>query len=262
MYSSPRNEGLGLLTLIIAIGCEDGVVVAADSAATDVEARTKQPIEKVKPIAGQPILYGGSGDVGLLQKVDEELHSLDLKATKTIRQIRHKIGESLYPVYMENSKFHVPFPQFPYNVPPFLVLLFAGMHERRPWILEIERDNRDTLYDGAFGDFLAIGGGKDLAQAIFRPHLHNQRKLLAGMVQAYRVVDDSIALAASGLAGPVRMHTISSDGIVKEVDQENLRGLQDTCEEWRRIERESLGKALSPKSAESEPPVPKPHNTL
>jgi hypothetical protein len=61
------------MTLIVAIGCSDGVVLASDSCSTDLDNRTKQPVDKIKRIPGQAILWGGSGSGGLIDRIGEEL---------------------------------------------------------------------------------------------------------------------------------------------------------------------------------------------
>jgi len=61
------------MTLIVGIVCQDGVVLAADSATSDIEAQTKQPTEKIRRLGHQKIFYGGSGDYGLVQKIEEAL---------------------------------------------------------------------------------------------------------------------------------------------------------------------------------------------
>lgn len=245
------------MTLIIGIACEDGVVLAADSASSDPESGTKQPFEKIKRLRELPILYGGSGDVGLLQKIEESLGTLTAKAT--LKRLRQDIKKLVIPELKEARELHVPYPQAPYHQPPDATLLFAGVLDSRPWILEIEKDGRDTVYGEDLGNFAAIGSGKPWAQAIFRPHLRTKRDLRLGKIFAYRVVEDSIELAAGFLAGPVHIYIISADGTVLKVDEQEISQLAGTCELWRTLEREAVGEILAPtKRGEVEPEVPKP----
>ena len=155
----------------------------------------------------------------------------------------------------------MPYPQQGFHQPPVAILLFAGVHERSPWILEIEKDGRDTLYGGDLGNFCAIGSGKPWAQAVFRPHLGTGRDLQLGKVFACRVLEDSIDLAASFLARPIHIHTVSLNGDVQHVNEVELRQLSDTCELWREGERAALGKLLSPpQPSQAEPEIPKPEH--
>jgi len=112
------------MTLIIGIVCKDGVVLAADSATSDPETGTKQPMEKIKRIGEEPILYGGSGDVGLLQKIDENLATL--KSKSVLKNTRKEIKKLIVPEQKEACQFHSPYPQPGFHQPPPAILLFGG----------------------------------------------------------------------------------------------------------------------------------------
>ena len=242
------------MTLIVAVGCTDGVVLASDSATTDTETGTKQPSQKIRQVRQLPILWGGSGDVGLLQKIEESLTGADL-AMHSVKRVRQDLKKLTASELAESRQFHVPYPQPPFHQPPVAVLLFAFILQGRGWILEIERDGRDTMYDEGLGSFAAIGSGKPWAQAAFRPHLGSQRALDEGKLLAYKVVDDSIMLAAGGLAHPIHMYTISLDGIVAEVEHPELKALADACELVREAERSALKSGLTPQPEVMESPV-------
>jgi 20S proteasome alpha/beta subunit len=245
------------LTLIVAIGCTDGVVIAADSASSDAETGTKQPVEKIVRLGEYPILYAGSGDVGLLQKINENLETLTPKSK--LKNTRQEIKKVVVTELNASAQVHAPYPQMGWNVPPPAILLFAGIHDGKPWILEIERDGRDTFYDSNFGNFAAIGSGKPWAEATFRPHLRTERNLELGKIFAYRILDDAINLAAAYLAKPVHIFTISSGGQTAAVSGSECDRLAETCETWRELERETVGTLLTPQGPDdSEDGIPEP----
>lgn len=245
------------MTLIVAIGCSDGVVIGADSASSDMDSGIKQPSEKIRRIGERNILFGGSGDVGLLQNINESL--ADFTQQPNLKRIRQQIKKRVVPELAEAVSSHSPYPQPGYNVPPCAILLFVGIQDGKPWILEIEKDGRDTIYDEGLGNFAAIGSGKPWAQALFRPHLKTERDIELGKIFAYRVIDDAITLAVGGLAPPIHIYTISSENQIEKVDQEELNKLSETCELWKSIEREAVGQALAePKNEGIEPAIPEP----
>jgi len=246
------------MTLILAISCSDGVVMAGESAASDTETGTKQRARKVRQLGEQPILYGGSGDVGLLQRLDECLRGFSNKPS--LKRIRQDLRKAVVPELAEARELHVPFPQQPFHQPPTAVMLFAGIHDERPWIIEIERDGRDTAYGEELGGFAAIGSGKPWAQALFRPHLGTTRTLELGRLFACRVMEDAIELAAGFIAPPIYIMTVDKSGSVSEVDATTLTGVSETCELWRALERETVGRILTPPAASPAPPeeIPKP----
>ena len=78
------------MTALVGIYCRDGIVIGADSASSDVDAGTKQITEtKIKRIGTTSVIYGGSGDVGLLQKIGEELALF--KPPNSLKRIRQEI---------------------------------------------------------------------------------------------------------------------------------------------------------------------------
>lgn len=232
------------MTLVLAMACGEGIVMGADSASSDLDSGMKQLTEKIKRIGQAPILYGGSGDVGLIQKISDGLSSLVVPSS--LKRIRQEIKKIVVSELRDSKDDHVPYPLPGYNIPPIGVLLCAGVCNGIPWILEVEKDGRDTMYGGAdLGGFAAIGSGKPLAQALFRAHLATKRDMKLSKVFTYRILEDAIALASSGLSEPINMHTISIAGTVEQVSAEELGGLAETAELWRSLEREAVGKLLT-----------------
>ena len=61
------------MTIIIALMCQDGIVLASDSQGTDLEAQTKmEVVSKIFPL-GTHIAWGASGPIGLQQVTNESL---------------------------------------------------------------------------------------------------------------------------------------------------------------------------------------------
>lgn len=246
------------MTLIVAIGCTDGIVMGADSATTDASSGTKQSSTKIEQIGSLPLLCGGSGDVGLLQNIRENLETV--RIAPKFKATRQHIKQLVVPELRHAKDLHVP-QNLPggYHIPPIASLLIACVQGGLPFILEIEVDGRDTVYDRNLGLFAAIGSGKSLAQAIFRPHLNTPRDLNLGKIFAYRILDDAIELAASGLARPIHLYTVDLSGKVEKIENGDLQKLGEGCELWRQLERDALGRFLAPEPPEEGPiNVPEP----
>ena len=229
------------MTLVLAIGCTDGIVLASESASTDV---TVFEVDKLCRVRDQPILYGGSGDVGLLQKLDAAIDGMTIKKSvdKTIAEIKGRVVM----VLRESARQHAPYPEAPFDKPPVGILLFGIVQDEHAWIVEFERDGHDTVFGDTYGNFAAIGGGKPFAQIIMRPHVSVERTLEKGCVLASRIIDDAIHLAPSGLGGPIHIQTINVQGNIEELSREQLRALSDTCELVRDAERSAIDSVLAP----------------
>lgn len=235
--------------------------MAADSAVSEADTGTKCLGEKLSRLGAEPILYGSSGSVGLRQRIDDSLKSF--KPKTNLKQLRNVIKSLCVSEQKAVCDSHVPYPDPSFHRPPLAILLFAGVLDGTPWILEIERNGEDTLYDEKMGCFAAIGIGKTFAHAVYRSHLYHARSLQEGRVQAYRVVEDAINIGATGLAEPIQISTIDAKGAVEEMQPAKLRQLKDFVNTWRAIEHESLGLALSPANATPsvEAPIPKPESS-
>ena len=246
------------MTLIVALACNNGIVMGSDSASTDPITGTKQPVIKIQQLKGSPILFGGAGDVGLIQKLVDAVNGVTFPKNAKFSSVRRLIRHACLPDIRDAATTHVRHLLPGYDIPPTAVLLFACIHNKYPYILEIEADGRDTVYDENLGSFHAIGSGKALAQAIMRPHLTRERDLALGKILAYRILEDSIELAATGLAKPIHLYTLTLEGVFTELEDYELRRLNSQCELWRELEREVLDKLLVPSESEGVEDIPKP----
>lgn len=244
------------MTLIIGIICEDGVVMAADSASTDISAQVKQPTsDKLRQIGNQKMVLGGSGNVGLLQIIRESVDGYKGSAA-TIKNVRRDLKALILPDQRQAIAEHIPLQVPGMNQPPTACVLVGGYASKMPFLLEFEANGEDTCYDAPLGNFCAIGSGKIYAHALFRTHLTRKRDLKLGKILAFRVVSDSIDIAHYGLAHPVHMWTITEKTVAVVSDEEKQQ-LSETVKIWRELESEALGKLLAP--VETIPPtVPTP----
>jgi proteasome beta subunit len=249
------------MTLIVALGCTDGIVMGADSASSDSISGTKQPVIKLQQLGTSPILCGGSGDVGLIQKIMEDLCALNIPSTPKFKNTRQIIRRTCLPDMKEATETHIRQPIRGYDFPPTATFLFGCIQHKLPFVLEVELDGRDTVYDRNYGQFNAIGSGKAFAQAIMRPHLTRDRDLRLGKILAYRILEDSIELAASGLAKPIHLYTLELSGTITKLNDEELGNLQTDVNLWRGLEQDALGQLLAPPPKPEEVPrVPEPES--
>lgn len=246
------------MTLIVALACTDGIVMGAESASTDPLSKTKLLVSKIQRLGKHPILFGGAGGGGLIQNVTDDLNDLKLSSSVKFRAIRRDIQTACLPALQEAINTHVYLPGHDTG-PPTATLLFGGIHRNKPFLLEITANGTDTVYDDNFGNFWAIGSGTTLAQALMRTHLNTERNLQLGKILAYRVLEDSIALSDMGLAKPIHLHTLALDGSLTKLDHQELVNLQETCETWRDLERETLGSLVAPSNSEDSETLPLPN---
>jgi len=90
------------MTLIIAIKCRDGVVIASDGMVTiEDEFRKAKKLYKI----GKHLIMGAAGNSGVIKRIVNHLNGLvhDIKREKSIRKIESKLVE-IYRYHKENYR--------------------------------------------------------------------------------------------------------------------------------------------------------------
>jgi len=268
------------LTLVLALDCSDGLVLAADSQAT--LATQGQPVKQTTTkIYAQwsNVAWGASGDGGVIQNVENHLRSIFAAANNFEALGRQAARQSLVPQVaarlrsiLQSQALNVAGQQ-----PPLTSYLFVGHFNDGPMILEIGGNLLDFDHlQGGVG-YSAIGSGDIFPYFALASLAHfnvQRRSLFEAKLLAYRVVDDAIKVAAQGLGHPVQMIEVTKPsradqpGVARPLTRDEVRIIEDKVEEWRLAESEVLGglvgitpSASEPNSAETpEPPASTPES--
>ena len=191
------------MTLVLALVCKNGIIMAADSAASFVAEGIKQPTIKIRQL-GNIALWGASGHEGMIQDIEVALTTGRTADSymKSAQHCRQQLRQVLHPVYETWRKYQVPIPQIPYNQYQTAHLLFAGFPAGEPCIIEVE----PNLAIGQLEDYghAAIGSAAQFAQARMYPHRRRFPSLEVGKVIAYRTMKEAIDMALYGVAEPIQ----------------------------------------------------------
>lgn len=241
------------MTLILALACSEGLVVASDGQATYTTSSqpTKLPIKKLYKI-GTHIVWGASGDIGLQQKIahalEKEHHPQSLK--KSIKELRPKLVSTVIPILQAAAKNYIDMDKS--LPPPTADILFAGVTDGRPRILEVARNGSDMQHEDQ--GFYAVGSGDIFARYAHQSLLHlgvKEKALYQCQMVAYRVIDTAIETAAYGLGPPIQMWLIKKEEDARELGSEELAELRDTVGVWKNAEAESLAGIIEKRSSAS-----------
>ena len=238
------------MTLVLAIRCREGVVLASDGQATTDAAGqpTRQPVRKLFTI-GDRIAWGAAGSLGLQQTLAaaRERRQDELLAAADPRDA---LARAVIPV---QQRALADFVALPGASPPELACIFCWCDgpAGRPAILSVPRTGGDHQLHGRYS---AVGTGDIFAEYAMASvaHLGTDRLTLeqAKMV-AYKAVSDAISVAAAYLGPPIQMTVVTPEGGARPVAREDLDGgLSDSVDAWKVRQRESLG-ALGPAPAPS-----------
>jgi proteasome beta subunit len=226
------------MTLVLALRCREGVVLASDGQATSDAAGqpTRSPVRKLFDIGGR-VAWGSAGSIGLQQTLHAELGALNGHSDDA-GQLRRRLAGLVTPLQQTAMREFVPFAG---AEPPELACLFCWCDASGPRILSIPRTGSDHQFHERHA---AIGSGDIFAELTVRSIAHLDSTELtveqAKMV-AYRTVADAIDVAAVYLGPPIQMYVITAER-AEAVRQEEIDGaLADAVELWRARQREALG---------------------
>ena len=239
------------MTLILGLECADGLLLASDGQATigTTGQPLKGPIEKLF-CAWNNVAWGGSGHVGIIQRVEQALcakfpspDDLDNKEIHVVRELlASAVAEVVRPLltsrYIQGPESN-----------PFTSYLFVGHVPQGSFILEIGPDLLDE--DHMARGYSAIGSGDIFPYFALTGLRHfnvREHNLAGAKLIAYRVVDDAIRAAAMYLGPPIQMVEIRKAtepgglAAAHKLDKAELRILEDKVAEWRLLEAETLEK--------------------
>jgi 20S proteasome alpha/beta subunit len=231
------------VTLVVALCCADGVVLAADGQVTSATPgmATKGETRKLFIMADQ-FAWGGAGPVGSIQRVQVEAEGCIADIVREFKRREpgaanlhkhiHKIQKEVEEETLGDDKS---------KAEQRSTYLFGVFCEQGPHVLEFGLAGNREWHDKE--GFSAIGSGALFATHSFRSLRHHELmslNLAQAEALAWRTVDDAIATAAWGLGGVVDLAVVDSDG-ARMLEPQEVAAVQDTVDLWRGQEVETLG---------------------
>lgn len=255
------------MTLIIALRCTDGLVMAADSMSTEAAPLgagqiTKHETEKI--VLHKDFMWGASGSVGVKQVIQNQIEkdygdifTRNISAT----ELRQRLVRKLQPILKEeyqlvgqltNQQALIPFTNFIFGV-----YLKSGFH-----LLNIESNMAGEVVESRH---CATGSGQKTGQALLRRLRNQEWNVQTGLVVAYRTMNDAIYVEPSGIGPPICLaryylkdakHEVTKMEKI-EVESGEYKQIADTARAWTELEQEALD-ALKAGRVSGAPEVPKP----
>lgn len=234
------------MTLVLALRCRDGVVLASDgqSTADTLGQPTRQPARKLFDIGGR-IAWGAAGSVGLQQTLRARLAALELPGGDPAA-VRRALAEAVIPIQQQALESHVPHRG---SEPPELACIFSWWDDGGPAILEMPRTGSDHQFHECYS---AIGSGEIFAKFAMVSIAHldaGELDLEQAKLVAYKAVSDAIAVAALFLGPPIQMYVVTRDGAQRVPERELAGGISDSVDAWKARQREALGPLAAAESA-------------
>ncbi len=232
------------MTVVLALKCADGVVLAADSQITDPARGLSYPAQKLHPF-GETAAWGGSGARAVLVELEGEFDrgaAAVLGADDVGRELQQRVVPLLRHHY-DNFIEHVP-AQEQDGATPATFVMVAGYSRGEPFIVDIDPHGLVGRYEDI--GFHAIGSGSAMAQqagALLAHFSMSERDVDHGVLAAVRVID-ALRITAPSVGGPIDVYRLTEDG-ARALSEEDLETVRGRIRRWTELENEVLDRLPS-----------------
>ncbi|KUI41542.1 proteasome protein [Mycobacterium sp. IS-1590] len=226
------------MTVVLAIRCADGVVVASDSQITDPGRGLSYPAQKLHPL-GEHAAWGGSGSRAVLYDL-EQIFDNEPDAIVEAPDIGHALQGRVLPVLKHHyENFIEDVPAGKPGATPATYVLAAGYTHGEPFIVDIDPHGLIGHYEEI--GFHAVGSGSPMAQQAHALLAHfemGERSVDYGVVAALRVLD-ALDASSPSVGGPMDLCRITPDG-ARHLDEEAVAEVRRNVHRWTELEQRAL----------------------
>ncbi len=227
------------MTVVLALRCADGVVLAADSQITDSARGLSYPSQKLHPF-GETAAWGGSGARAVLMEL-EELFDGSAAAVLGSENVGRAVQERVIPVlryHYDNFIEEVP-AEKQTGATPATYVLTAGYADGTPFIVDIDPHGLIGRYEEV--GFHAIGSGAAMAQqagALLAHFQMTERDVDHGVMAAVRVLD-ALRVTSPSIGGPVDVYRLTPEG-ADALSEKSIEQVRKRVQRWVELETEAL----------------------
>ncbi len=228
------------MTVVLAIKCADGLVLAADSQITDSARGLSYPAQKLHPL-GATAAWGGSGARSALVDV-KELFDAEPAAILEGANLGHALQGRVLPVLRHHYAHFiekVPGETGPGGTPATYVLVAGYREDGTPFLADIDPHGLVGRYEEV--GFHAIGSGAAMAQqagALLAHFRMTTRDVDHGVVAAVRVLD-ALRTTSPSVGGPVDVYRMTPDG-ARSLDPADIERVRERVRRWEDLEEKVL----------------------
>jgi 20S proteasome alpha/beta subunit len=240
------------MTVALGLVCKDGVLVAADSMASDPQ--TAHKATKVFKLDCCPMVWTASGSVYVIEEVKNALAGIDLPNQKTggppqvfakpdpngIRgSLKGAIIRTMRTCY-EGALASTPYAPGTTAGDFATSFLTCGYANGTPWLLEFAQDGQLNWHTD-FG-FYAIGSGGPfamVAHGLMAHYLTTKLTLDQGMKLAYRAIETTCEVSKQWVGMPVQIAIVDSDG-ARVLGDDDISRIGDSVARWKELEVDTL----------------------
>ena len=231
------------MTVVLALRCADGIVLASDSQVTDPGRGLSFPAQKLHSLGGHAA-WGGSGSRAVLHDI-EQLFDAEPDAVVEAQDVGRALQARVLPIYKHHyANFISDVPETKPGATPATYVLAAGYAGSTPFIVDI--DPHGLIGHHEVTGFQAVGSGAPMAQqahALLANFQMSERGVDYGVVAALRVLD---ALDASSptVGGPMDICRITPEG-AHHLTPDEIDDVRGLVARWLKLEQRAVDELFS-----------------
>ena len=226
------------MTVVLALRCVDGLVMASDSQITDPVRGVSYPAQKLHAL-GKHAAWGGSGSRAVLYDL-EQIFGAEPDSIVEAPDVGHALQQRVLPVLEHHyTNFIADVPGGKPGATPSTYFLTAGYAGGQPFIIDI--DPHGLIGHHEETGFQAVGSGSPMAQQAFALLAHfrmAERDVDYGVVAALRVLD-ALDTSSPSVGGPMDICRITPEG-AKHLDEDEVAHVRERVQRWIRLEQRAL----------------------
>ncbi|WP_041302683.1 proteasome protein [Mycolicibacterium rhodesiae] len=231
------------MTVVLALRCADGLVMASDSQITDPVRGVSYPAQKLHAL-GNNAAWGGSGSRAVLFDL-EQIFDAEADAIVEAPDVGHALQQRVVPVLEQHYRsFIADVPGGKPGATPSTYVLAAGYSDGKPFIVDI--DPHGLIGHHEETGFQAVGSGSPMAQQAYALLAHFQmtkRSVDYGVVAALRVLD-ALDTSSPSVGGPMDICRITPDA-ARHFDKEEVTSVRDRVSRWIDLEQRAIDELFS-----------------
>lgn len=226
------------MTVVLAVRCTDGLVLASDSQITEGDRGMSFPAHKLHPL-GDRAAWGGSGATSVLHDL-EVLFAAEAPEIVHARDVAHEIQQRMVPVLRRHYELFIPdVPGEALDGTPSAYVLAAGFSHGQPFIVKVDPTGVVGRYEDV--GFHAIGTGAPMAQqasALLGHYRMTDRAVRYGVIGAVRVLD-ALRISQPTVGGPLNIVRLTDEG-AHHLSEDEVQEARDAVHRWEAMDRRTL----------------------
>ena len=231
------------MTVVLALRCADGVVLASDSQITDPGRGLSYPAQKLHSL-GSHAAWGGSGSRAVQYDI-ERLFDAEPDAVVEASDVGRALQARVLPIFKHHyANFITDVPESKPGATPATYVLAAGYAGGEPFIVDLDPHGLIGHHEEI--GFQAVGSGAPMAQqayALLANFRMSERHVDYGVVAALRVLD-ALDQSSPSVGGPMDICRITPER-AHHLSPEEVDDVRGQVGRWLELERKAVDELFS-----------------